>query len=52
MSMASTTVRGAVTFLPSLLNRDHLKADEMEVVVVMVCVWCGGVGRREREKRA
>ena len=50
MSMASTTVRGAVTFLPSLLNRDHLKADEMVVVVVMVCVWCRG-GGAEREKR-
>ena len=42
MSMASTTVCGGVmllTFLPFLLNQDHLKADEM-VVVVMVCVWC------------
>lgn len=52
MSMASTTVRGAVmllTFLSSLLNQDHLKAGEM--VVVMVCVWCrGGGAEREREK--
>ena len=57
MSMASTTVCGGVmllTFLPFLLNQDHLKADEM-VVVVMVCVWCVWcvcvcVRKRERER--
>ena len=51
MSMASTTVCGGVmllTFLPLLLNQDHLKADEM-VVVVMVCV-CVRKREREREK--
>ena len=49
--MASTTVCGGVmllTFLPFLLNQDHLKADEM-VVVVMVCV-CVRKREREREK--